>query len=80
MSDFDIHNCNAQGYPKVKSIVYNKMFNISEIMILLFSTLVFCFLDIKDVPFFQIYSKQKNAKLEELKKYHFCFLFEDLCY
>ena len=75
MSDFDIHNCNAQGYPKVKSIVYNKMFNISEIMILLFSTLVFCFLDIKDVPFLQ-----KIAKLEELKKYHFCFLFEDLYY
>ena len=38
MSDFDIHNCNTQGYPKVKSIVYNKMFNISEIMILLFRT------------------------------------------
>ena len=43
MSDFDIHNCNTQGYPKVKSTVYNKMFiykmfNISEIMILLFRT------------------------------------------
>ena len=79
MSDFDIHNCNTQGYPKVKSIAYNKMFNISEIMILLFRTRyqVFCFLDIKDVPFLQKYSKLKIVKLEEFKRYHFCFHFED---
>ena len=76
MSDFDIHNCNTQGYPKVKSIVYHKMFNISEIMILLFRTR-YQILDIKDVPFLQKYSKLKIVKLEEFKRYHFCFHFED---
>ena len=76
MSDFDIHNCNTQGYPKVKSIAYNKMFNISEIMILLFRTR-YQILDIKDVPFLQKYSKLKIVKLEEFKRYHFCFHFED---